>query len=580
MSPPVALTVDQLIDQSAQQYQAGQFELALATSQQAIAREMQHAMAWNNAAAALAVLGRWVDALAYSKQALALAPQSPEAQTNGAHILAQLGLVDQATAMLRNLGWAQHLAGQREAAMATYERAIAIQPNDVESLHVLAGLHSEGKNTALALALMARVLEINPQHLNTLAAKGNLLGEQTEQGAAAEACFQTALQISPDHWMTLYNYGVFLAGARRYPEAIAMYERAGRADPDHHLSFWNLSNLLLRLGDYARAWPLYEWRWKTDHLKPAYLELPMPLWTGQDLQGKRILLHFEQGYGDAFQFIRLAKNVAERGAHVTIFMPREICENFVGVAGVHAIRPWSETLQGFDYHAPLMSLPAPLGLSVDNIPVHIPYLFANQERMSRWQDRLPPLHAQQKLRAESLDKPRLRVESLDKPTLRVGVAWCGRPTHDNDGNRSLAFAALLPLLEAFPQVQFISMQVGPRESDLPALDACQSIVRVESDIQDFSDTAALAMQLDLLISVDTSVVHLAAALGKPVWVLLAASSDWRWLEDREDTPWYPNVRLFRQSIQDGRVRDWTRVLTRIQSALTQLLLTEQAAKQR
>jgi tetratricopeptide (TPR) repeat protein len=255
------MTSDELIQLSAQQYQAGQYEAAFATCQQIISFDLNHAVAWSNAAAALAAVGRWVDALAYSKQALALAPQALDAQNNGAHILAQLGKADEATQMLRNVGWAQYQAKERAAAMATYERALAIQPNDVESLHVLAGLHSERKNNLRALELMNRALTINPQHLNTLAAKGNLLAGQEGQGLEAEACFQTAQTINPNHWMTLYNYAVFLAGQKRNAEAIEMYERATRTDPNHHLAFWNLSNLLLRLGDYPRAWPIYEWRW-------------------------------------------------------------------------------------------------------------------------------------------------------------------------------------------------------------------------------------------------------------------------------------------------------------------------------
>ena len=549
---PQPTNFDQLIELSAQQYHAGQPELTLATCQQILAQDIHHVMAWSNASAALAALGRWIDALAYVQQALALEPHRLDALNNGAQILSTLGRSEEAGALFRNLGWTQYQAKERAAAMASYERALSMNPNDVESLHVLAGLHSEGKEVTQALMLMNRGLAINPLHLTTLAAKGNLLGGQAGQGLEAEACFKTALSVDPNHWMTLYNYGVYLASVRRYAEAVEMYERAGRSDPNHHLSFWNLSNLLLRLGDYPRAWPMYEWRWKTDHLKPAYLQLPMPLWTGQDLKGKRILLHFEQGYGDAFQFIRFAKDVASRGAHVTLFMPREICENFVGVEGVHDIRAWNDIPQGFDYHAPLMSLPAPLGLTTKNIPSAVPYLFASPERVRLWQERLP------------------KLDKRKKQKLRVGLTWCGRPTHDNDRNRSLAFAELLPLIDAFPQVEFVSVQVGPRESDLADLAACQQMVRAESAIQDFSDTAALVMQLDLLISVDTSVVHLAGALGKPVWALIAASSDWRWLEGREDTPWYPSVRLFRQSDEDGKKWNWTPVLARIQSELAKL----------
>lgn len=554
------MTVDELIARSAAQYHAGRPDEALLLCQQVLAKEVNHVVAWSNAAAALATMGRWVDALAYARQALSLEPQRPDALNNCTHILVALGRPDEAALLYRNLGWSQYQAGDHVAATKSYERSLELNGNDVESLHVLAGLRSARKENTQALMLMNRALAMNPQHLNTLAAKGNLLGGQAGQELQAEACFKQALTIEPKHWMTLYNYGVYLAGQNRFDEAVQMYVRAGHADPTHHLSFWNLSNLLLRLGDYPRAWPMYEWRWKTDHLKPAYLQLPMPLWTGQDLKDKRILLHFEQGYGDAFQFIRFAKDVAARGAHVTIFMPREICENFVGVDGVHEIRPWNDIPQGFDYHAPLMSLPAPLGLTTQNIPSQVPYMFANPERIRLWQERLPKLNKR------------------TKQKLRIGLAWRGRPTHDNDRNRSIAFAELVPLIEAFPNVQFVSMQVGPRESDLPALEACANIVRSDDQIQDFSDTAALTTLLDVLISVDTSVVHLAGALGKPVWALIAATSDWRWLLDEgptaHATPWYPNVRLFRQSAEDGKTWNWTPTLARVQSELEKLLLSE------
>jgi ADP-heptose:LPS heptosyltransferase len=200
-----------------------------------------------------------------------------------------------------------------------------------------------------------------------------------------------------------------------------------------------------------------------------------------------------------------------------------------------------------------MSLPAPLGLTTNNIPSAVPYLFASPERVRLWQERLP------------------KLDKRKKHKLRVGLTWCGRPTHDNDRNRSIAFAELLPLIDAFPQIEFVSVQVGPRESDLVDLAACQQVVRAESAIQDFSDTAALVMQLDLLISVDTAVVHLAGALGKPVWALIAASSDWRWLEGREDTPWYPNVRLFRQLEADGKAWNWTPLLAHVQLELQKLV---------
>lgn len=545
----------QLIDMSAMHYRAGRFELSLAQCQDILARDADHAMAWNNASAALASLDRWVDAYAYVQRALVLAPTLVDPLTNGAHIAAKLGRFIEAANYLRALGWMQYQNKEVTKAIEMYQQALVMHPHDVDALHILAGLTSEQGHKEQALALMNQALAINPDHLATLAAKGNLIGAEFRQDAEAEACFLRALKLNAQHWMSLYNYGVFLGGRGRYSEAIAMYEKAGRVDPRHHLPFWNLANLLLRLGDYPRAWPLYEWRWQTDHLKPAYLALPMPLWTGQDLQGKRVLLHFEQGYGDGFQFIRFAKEVASRGAHVTIFMPKEICRTFEGCAGVHEIIPWDVVPHNFDYHAPLMSLPAPLGLTIDNIPNQVPYLFAKPDLVSQWRNRLPALR--------------------DEPTpqkLRVGLAWCGRPTHENDAHRSMAFRELLPLIEAFAQVQFVSVQVAPRATDIPGLEACRQIVRIEQYLTDFSETAALAMNLDLLISVDTSVVHLTAALGKPVWVMLPSTSDWRWLIDREDTPWYPHVRLFRQSATDEVERNWSAVRERLMHALQELLL--------
>lgn len=546
-----------LLDLSMRQFEANAFEQSLASSQQVLMQDLASATAWNNAAAALAKMGRWVDALAYIRQALNLDPYRPDSIHNGAQILLALGRADEASALYKNWGWVHYQqakeAPHHNTAIAHYQQALAIQPNDPDGLHILAGLLSERGDKEAALALMDRALQIDPHHLNTLAAKGNLLGTLNRGRDEIDACFQLALSVDPRHWMTLYNYGVFLSGAQRYAEAIEMYSRACQADPEHHLPFWNLSNLLLKLGDYRNAWPLYEWRWKTKHLGPSYLKLPMPLWVGQDLRHKRILLHFEQGYGDAFQFIRFAKDIAARGAHVTVFMPQEICEALIGVEGVHEIRPWNIVPQGFDYHAPLMSLPAPLGLTTETIPNQVPYLFPRPERVALWQHRLPPKGKNQKW--------------------RIGLAWCGRITHDNDRNRSMAFAQLLPLIHSFPQVQFVSMQVGARQADLPTLQACPELIRLDQDIKDFSDTAAIASTLDLLISVDTSVVHLVAALGKPVWALIPAASDWRWLLEREDTPWYPNVRLFRQTDEEGKHWNWNPVLTRVQNQLAQLLAT-------
>jgi hypothetical protein len=297
----------------------------------------------------------------------------------------------------------------------------------------------------------------------------------------------------------------------------------------------------LSSGKYREGWSLYEARWRVKSLGlKQYYPAQRP-WLGREsLEGKRILLHAEQGYGDTIQFCRYASLVAARGAHVVLGVPgalKVLMGSLKGVAEIVA----QGGLPSVDYHCPLLSLPLALGTELSSIPAQVPYLAADGAARRRWRDRLG-LHSH----------------------ARVGIVWSGKPSHTNDANRSLSLEALRPLAQG--DVRVVSLQKEVRALDQPTLDQWPEISRLGEEVTDFADTAALVSELDLIISVDTSIAHLAGALGKPVWVLLPYAADWRWLQGREDSPWYPTAKLYRQPAP-GK---WEEVIERVTADLLRL----------
>jgi hypothetical protein len=264
-----------------------------------------------------------------------------------------------------------------------------------------------------------------------------------------------------------------------------------------------------------------------------------PQWRGESLAGKTILLHAEQGFGDSIQFIRYLPMVVAAGATVVLEIPDDLRPLIGRVEGVAAIVRRGDPLPPFDLHCPLMSLPLAFGTRLDSIPAHVPYLHA------------PPL---------SLEKWRARLLPADVP--RIGLVWSGKPTHKNDHNRSIPITRLAPVLRK-PGFQFVSLQKDYRAADRAELKTYPALIRLDDALSDFADTAAVVAALDLVIAVDTAVAHLAGAMGKPVWILLPAIGDWRWLRQREDSPWYPTARLVRQP----RIGDWASVIARVASDL-------------
>jgi Glycosyltransferase family 9 (heptosyltransferase) len=315
----------------------------------------------------------------------------------------------------------------------------------------------------------------------------------------------------------------------------------------------HLGLLRLLTGDFAGGWPQYEWRWKTHPLAAAKRDFAQPLWRGvEPIAGKTILIHSEQGFGDAIQFCRYVPLLAARGARVILEVERPLLGLMRELAGVAMVVAKGDALPDCDLQCPLLSLPLAFGTQIETIPSQTPYLAAPVPAASSWSARLGP-------------------KLGPNPRPRIGLAWSGRPTYRNDHIRSISLHALLPLLDV--DATFVSLQKDVRSEDVALLQQRRDILHFGDALADFSDTAALISQLDLVISADTAVAHLAGALARPVWILLPFVPDWRWLLDRDDSPWYPTARLFRQS----QARKWGEVVETIRAALRERIDDRRAA---
>jgi hypothetical protein len=321
---------------------------------------------------------------------------------------------------------------------------------------------------------------------------------------------------------------------------LASYERALALQPDLPDAHYGEAHCRLLLGDLPLGWEKFESRWKIEPFKSNKRDFVQPQWSGsQKLAGKTVLLHTADGFGDTIQFARYAPLVAARGARVILEVLKPQQELMRSLAGVTQVVARGEPLPDFDWHCILLSLPLAFGTRLATIPSEMPYLRAAASLADSWSARLVP---------------------RNRP--RIGIAWSGNPTHGNDVNRSIPLRSLLPLLAGI-DATFVSLHRDVRPADVVVLAERGDILHFGEELKDYADTAALMSNLDLIVSVDTSVVHLAGALAKPVWILLPFMPDWRWLLDREDTPWYPTARLFRQDA----TRAWDGVIARLRAAL-------------
>ena len=368
-------------------------------------------------------------------------------------------------------------------------------------------------------------------------------GRTDEALAAFEAAWRNE-QSGLGTGDTFVNLAIALREANRVAEALALFERNLPHAPNPYGTFV-YAMALLDVGRLPEGWSAYEFRWMTDHFLARRPKFRQPAWNGQDLRGKTILLRAEQGLGDTIQFARYARQLRALGARVVLKV-HDGFESFArGFADVDRVLDFGEAPAGFDYYAHLMSLPRIFGTDIGTIPAHIPYVGLDSERVARWSARIGT-----------------------DARLRVGLVWAGGAAHHRDRFRSLSLGQLAPLSEV-ASVRWFGLQKGPRENDALRPPSGWALDNLGGELADFSDTAAAIAALDLVICVDTAVAHLAGALGKPVWLLLATPADFRWMEVREDSPWYPTMRLFRQPVPGA----WNDVIAQVANALRATVLT-------
>jgi len=528
------------------------FAEALACYERAVALQPDYEEAWYNGGHTLQDLGRHEEALGRYAKAVALKPGHAEAHFQCGNVLQQLGRHAEALAAYERaldlgLGHAEvHYqrgnclqALQRSAeALACYEKSLALRPDHAAVCNNRGNALRDLKRFGEALASYRRAAEIDPAWPEVYGNIGNALQELGRHGEAL-AAYDRVIASKPDYAEAHYNRGIALQELRRFAEALAAYDKAVALKPDYVDAQWNKARLLILTGRYREGWRLFEWRWQKDDVKPLARNFAQPLWLGDaDPKGKRILLWAEQGLGDTIQMARYVPLLLARGAEVLIEVPGPLVSLIAGIPGVTQVIAKGEALPAFDLQCPLMSLPVAFETGLETIPAEVPYLRAPEAKSRQWQERLGA-----------------------KTRRRIGLVWSGAPGHRNDRNRSIPLEALLPLLEA--AADCYSLQKECRDADRELLLREGRIRDYSGEILDFADTAGLVSQLDLVITVDTSVAHLAGALGKEVWILLPYSPDYRWAVDREDCPWYPTARLFRQ----GARGDWAGVIGRVGAEL-------------
>ena len=438
-----------------------------------------------------------------------------------------------------NLGVLFKSIGRFDQAADNFNHAFKLRPNSTEALENMAlSLERLGRYQE-ALDYLHKALLTTKNKSNTLNMIGNILLRCGNFNRAIDYYYQ-GLDLDKTDTSLLNNLALALKFTRRIDEAIEISRQLVQLDPENPGFHYNYGTALLTRGDFKEGLREYYWRWKTDALSSAFRRFSQPRWIGEDIAGKKLLVHGEQGFGDTLQFCRYASMAAARGIRVIIDTPRPLARLLRSLKGVDSVISTGDPLPDFDYHCSMIDLMACFSTDVRTIPSETPYLFADDADLDQWEKRLP------------------RVLNIRK----VGLAWKGNPrpkafeANAVDRRRSLPIELMSPLMK-IPDIQFYSLQKDNISPVSPIID-------IMSECDDFASTAAMIMQLDLVISVDTSIVHLAGALGKPVWLMDRFDACWRWLINREDSPWYPTLRIFRQNTPG----DWDDVISRVCKHLT------------
>ena len=537
--------------------QIGDLDGAIARYTHALRLVPNYPEAHSNFGNALREQGKLDEAVARFTEALRLRPDYPDALNNLGLALQDQGKLDDAITrfgdalriksdsptVLYNLGNALRAQSKLDDAINRYIEALQIKPDYLEAIINLGlALQAQDKLDD-AIVRYTQALGINPDYAEARYNLGNVL---KAQGKLDDAIVQytEALRIKPDYPEALVNLGSALKGQGKLDAALAQYAEALRIKPNFPEGQWNESLARLMVGDFELGWRKYESRWKNNEVMPPH-EHKQPLWDGSNLGGKSILIHCEQGFGDSIQFIRYAKFVKRAGGRVVVLCQPALMRLFQNVAGIDVLVSDVGQIPPCDYQVPLLSLPMILGTTLSTIPVDTPYLYPESDLVAAWRERFAML-----------------------PGLKVGMVWAGSPmlgnslTNQVDRLRSMRLADFSPLAD-IPGITLISLQKGAPAAQIHDDSGGLRLLDLMDQINDFVETAALVANLDLVISVDTSVAHLVGAMAKPVWIMSRFDGCWRWLMDREDSPWYPTARLFRQNISG----DWRGVVDRVATEL-------------
>lgn len=530
--------------------------------------------------------GEWTEATGLYEELLQREPYKAEWMYRCGHGLKRQGRVSEALSVYRratllqpdsadahfNLGKALFEAGQRSECLVCFQRVLEIQPGDAEAHNYLGQVRHERGEGGQALQFYLEALRLRPDYVEVLSNLGALMMEMNEL-ESAEVLLRRAYQLAPGFKCASTNLGTLLSRRGRFVEAFetfrkvllsdpqdptalcsmgfaldalgdlegarAAFELALKTEPNSALARFNLSSHFLLAGNFAEGWSCYERRWELRQFTGKPRTYAQPRWRNEDIAGTSVLLYAEQGFGDTLQFVRYALILVERGARVLLETQAPLVPLLCTLhPKVQVLARNDETAPDTDWHCPLLSLPYVLGTDLSNIPAAVPYVYPDEEKAKLW------------------------AEQNRTQTFRVGVVWSGNPGHARDRLRSIPFEEFSRLFLT-PQVHFYSLQKGPAAKYAKDAGPNAGLLDLEPFLLDFTDTAAVITNLDLVITVDTAVGHLAGAMGKPVWILLAHAPDWRWLKERSDSPWYPTARLFRQ----GSPGSWADVLDRVKSAL-------------
>ena len=511
------ITVAEAYASATQCYDSGELGKAEALCRQIIAAQPQHADA-------LHLLGMIAYRAQHHEAAVRLYGRA--IALNGAAARYHGSLGNALLAMKRNSEAAQ-----------SFRRAIELQPTLAIAHYGLGQIEYNNNDFANAARSFQAAIACAPNFSQAHSRYANSLFQLGRVEEAVES-YRRAVALNPNDAMAYSNLGLALHDLGLVDEAIENCQRALALRPDFPAAHNNLSLALLLKGDFAAGLPHHEWRWRVAGLRIGGRRFDQPAWRGEPLNGARILLHAEQGVGDTLQFLRYAPLVAARGGRVVIEVSPDLKRLATSVKDVEQVIGQGEPVPNFDQHCPFLSLPLAFGTTVATIPGEVPYLAAPEPLPAEWRARLP---------------------AGTGP--RVGLIWAGRPEHRRDHERSIALAALAPLADT--GATFYALQKGPAAAQAKTPPPGMVLHELGESLTDFADTAAAMCALDLVISVDTSPAHVAGAIGKPVWVLLTQGADWRWLLEREDSPWYPTARLFRQP----KHGDWASAIARVAAEL-------------